>query len=347
MRDADISETFELQARGCQALGSTFSAGILRLARADYDDGGPVRSLFDAWEGVGRRALIDDAVALRFLGACHDLSLSGDDPAVTVHYPTDAEAAWAALSAAIDADPERFKRFMSHEPQTNEVGRSACLLGGFLTVAAETGLPLSLVELGASAGLNQIWDRFGYRLGKARWGDAASPVQLAPQWQGALPQLDAVVKVAARRACDRKPVDISQDDQRRRLIAYVWADQPERLARVKAAVDLAARSGVKVEAAEARDFVRAAGAPGSGTATVIFHSVFWQYMPPEAQTATKAAIEAHAATATSAAPLAWLRMEPDLQDMLSHYVTLTLWPTGETRVLAQVHPHGAQINWLT
>ena len=65
--------------------------------------------------------------------------------------------------------PERFVEFvyMDHEPQTNEVRRSACLIGGFLTIARESGLPLRCFEVGASAGLNQLWDRFHYRLGDA------------------------------------------------------------------------------------------------------------------------------------------------------------------------------------
>ncbi|MFO1013300.1 MAG: DUF2332 family protein [Caulobacteraceae bacterium] len=279
----------------------------------------------------------------------HDRALSGEAPWLTMHYPgagtPDPEAAFAAARALIEADPAGFAAFMAHEPQTNEVGRSGALLGGFLTFAQETGLPLSTVELGASAGLNQIWDRFGYRLGGGTWGDPQSPVQLSPEWSGPLPPLDAPVSVAARCACDRKPVDLSDPLQRRRLIAYVWPDQTERLARVKAATKMAVEAGVKVEAMDAQDFARTRGAPAEGRATAIYHSVFWQYMPAEAQAATRGAIEAHGAAASKAAPLAWLRLEPDPENVTVMQVSLTTWPGGETRVLAQSHPHGTRIFW--
>jgi hypothetical protein len=71
----------------------------------------------------------------------------------------------------MQGEAARIADFMSHEPQTNEVRRSAVLLPGFLTIAAETGLPLRILELGASAGLNQLWDRRHYRLGEiGEWG---------------------------------------------------------------------------------------------------------------------------------------------------------------------------------
>ena len=75
-------------------------------------------------------------------------------------------------------------RRLDGPPQTNEAQRSAALAPGFLTVAALTGLPLATSELGASAGLNMAWDRFAYRFGPAAWGDPASAVRLAPAWQG-------------------------------------------------------------------------------------------------------------------------------------------------------------------
>ena len=79
---------------------------------------------------------------------------------------------------------------------------------------------------------------------------------------------------------------------------------------------------------------------------MIYHSVFWQYMPPESQVALQQIIEAHGQTATRDAPLAWLRMEPPADNMAAMEVRLTLWPGGEERLLAQVHPHGAAVEWL-
>jgi hypothetical protein len=226
------------------------------------------------------------------------------------------------------------------------VRRSACLLPGFLTIAAETGLPLACLELGASAGLNQLWNRCRYDYGAAGgWGDPASPLALDAAWTGPPPPLDAPLRVAATAACDRKPIDLADPAQRRRLRAYLWPDQTERLARFDAAVAMALAAGVAVEAADAADWARARAAPRAGLATVVFHSIFWQYLPAATQGELRAAVAAHGAAATADAPLAWLRMEPAAGAPLPVELRLTLWPGGEDRRLAVVQAHGATVSW--
>ena len=93
--------------------------------------------------------------------------------------------------------------YIDSPPQTNEVVRSAVLLGGFLVIAAATQMPLALYELGASAGLNMLFDRYAYDLGDGRkWGDASSPVKIAAPWSGAAPALDTPLGIASRQAVD-------------------------------------------------------------------------------------------------------------------------------------------------
>src|SRR5471032_2717972 len=211
---------FRNQAQICASFGSPFYAALAGRVAADLDD---VRAVFSPWQGQTIEELMGAAVSLRFLGALHDLALCGDDLAVSAAFPpvSDADAAWDAARVAIAADPERFEAFMAHEPQTNEVRRSACLLPGFLTIAAETGLPLACLELGASAGLNQLWNRYGYDYGEAgRWGDSSSPLTLDSAWSGPAPPWDAAISVASTAACDRKPIELTDPLQRRRLKAY-------------------------------------------------------------------------------------------------------------------------------
>jgi hypothetical protein len=235
---------------------------------------------------------------------------------------------------------------MAHEPQTNEVRRSACLLPGFLTLARETGLPLRTLELGASAGLNLSWDAYRYDFGGAgAWGDADAPVHLDAEWRGAAADLSGDVQLIARAACDRKPVDLADPLARRRLRAYVWADQFDRLARLEAAIQVALDRGVSVEAADALDFVRDRAEPQPGSVCVIYHSIFWQYLPAVTQAGLARAIAEAGGRASAQAPLAWLRMEPRPPDMGEIELRLTLWPGGEDRRLAQCHPHGAWIEW--
>jgi hypothetical protein len=117
--------------------------------------------------------------------------------------------------------------------QTNERARCAGLLGGFLEIARRSGLPLRLLEVGASAGLNLRFD--SYR--DERWGPADSGV-VRSRLSGR-PPLDGSVRVVARAGCDARPVDPCSEEGRLTLTAYVWADQQERLERLRAALTVA------------------------------------------------------------------------------------------------------------
>ncbi len=294
---AAMIRAFEIQSGVCAAFGSPFSAAILDRAARDIESEGPLAGLIRPWQGLSTRAVVSEAIPIRWLGCAHDLVLSGEDSAVAKAYPTpgrtgDVEAAWFALREAMIARPARFAAFMSHEPQTNEVRRSACLLPGFLTVAKETGLSLRLFEIGASAGLNQLWDRYRYDLGEAGvWGDPAAPVRLDTAWTGGPPPLQTPAAVISRTACDRKPVDIRDPISRRRLAAYMWAGQFERIARLEAALAMALAADIRVEAEDAVSWTARRAVPAEGVATVLFHSIFWQYLPAETQAALTAAIE--------------------------------------------------------
>ena len=128
-------------------------------------------------------------------------------------------------------------------------------------------------------------------------------------------------------------------------MAYFWPEQRDRLANLRAAIDLALAENVAVETADAPAFAALHGAPRAGTATVVFHSIFFQYMPKASQDALVAAIEAHGAAATDAAPFAWVRLEPQLDNLKTIDVRLTQWPGGREQVLAESHPHATWVRW--
>ncbi|HET6971505.1 MAG TPA: DUF2332 family protein [Phenylobacterium sp.] len=350
MSDDPIPGALRLQGGICTNFGSPFNGGLLEHLAQDYEACGPVRALLQPWAGARGRQLFDEAVPIRLVNAFNHLALSGEAPELAAAYPqpgrsADPGAAWAVAREEIERRLDHLARFMGHEPQTNEVRRSACLLGGFLTVAAETGLPLRIFEIGASAGLNSYWDRFHYRLGEAAWGDPASPVEIPVDWTGPPPPLDAPVEVIERHACDRRPTDLSDEAERRRLIACIWPDQFDRLDRSRAAIDLALANGVQVDAADALAWTQARVAPQAGAATVLYHSIFWQYLPAETRAGLEVAIRAIGAQASEEAPFAWLRMEPPMDNLATVEVRLTLWPSGQDRRLAVVHPHGAAVAW--
>jgi hypothetical protein len=348
---SNCARAIRLQAQACVVFGSAFSGAVLERAADDLEQGGPTAAILAPWADATTRALMSDAVPIRLLGALHDVALSGEAPALSAAYPAsdrsgDVDAAWTEARAVIADRPHRISTFMAHEPQTNEVRRSAWLIGGFLTIAAETGLPLRCFEVGASAGLNQLWDRFFYRLGDvAAWGDPASSVVIDTDWRGRAPPIDAPVRVIERAACDRAPIDLAGEIARRRLRAYVWADQIDRMRRLEAAIALGLAEGVRVDRDDAVAWTQARAHPREGAATVLYHSVFWQYLPARSQAALTDAIRAHGARAEANAPFAWLRMEPRPNDLATMDLRLTLWPRGEERVLALVHPHGAEVTW--
>src|SRR5262249_18308441 len=141
----------------------------------------------------------------------------------------------AARSAA--AWPQ-MAEWLKNPPQTNEVARAAALLAGFLTVARAQGLPLRLREMGCSGGLNLLWDRDRIQLGEAAFGPGDPPGRLGPDGEGPTP-MPAGRVVASRRGVDQLPIDLTDREQRYRLLSYVWADQADRVARMRAALDVA------------------------------------------------------------------------------------------------------------
>lgn len=343
---AAVLATFRKQIGWCEEQGAPFTAQVLTLLFEDIACDGRAAGLVGTWPGD----LVADAVPLRLAGALHALVLSGAEPDLAACYPTwggdDLARMHSAMSDALARHDGFLRGFITSPPQTNEVGRSAVLLGGFLQVAARARLPLRLLEIGASAGLNLVWDRYHYRLGTESWGDPASPVRLVPDWRGSLRPMSAPLAVAERAGCDVAPIDLTQQGGRLRLHAYVWPDQPERLARLDAAIAVACEAGISVERADAVAWVRdrlQAAAPGQ--ATVLYHSIMWQYMPRPTQAAVQDAIVHAGERATEAAPLAWLRFEPPQAETRPE-LHLTLWPGGQQHHLAIAHPHGRIVRWL-
>ena len=136
---------------------------------------------------------------------------------------------------------------------------------------------------------------------------------------------------------------------RERLLAYVWPDQADRLARVEAAIGVATADPPPLDRAEAAAWTEAALDPATdeaGVARVLMHAVALQYAPEE----TTARIAAHAArvgaAATGEAPFAWLRFEADPEFGERGSLRLTLWPGGGERVLALGDTHGEKLHWL-
>jgi hypothetical protein len=234
--------------------------------------------------------------------------------------------------------------------QTNEPGRSTVLYGGLLWLTERYGLPVRLLEIGASAGLNLLVDRYGYRVRGKALGDHRSPLCFTEPWEGTPVGDPAAVarrlRIAERAGCDPAPLRLATEDDRRMLLAYVWPDEPERWRRAHAAVEAAEREPPPVDAAPAGTWLPARLAvPAPGVLTVVWQSVVRQYL----STAERAQIERAIATAGAAAgadaPLAWLTAEPDGDYTHGFAVAVTTWPGGDTRELARCDDHGPPVIW--
>jgi hypothetical protein len=346
----DLVQSFREQARTCIRLGSRFTAQVMTLAAEDLEARGWIADLLGTWPGDPSG--IGDAAAVRFAAALHALVLSGAAPRLADCYPPcagcDATALWNAAGDAVAEHRVFVEEFLASPPQTNEVRRSAVLMGGFLAIAEATSLPMRLLEIGASAGLNLIWDRYRYQFGRygVHWGERSSPVAIATDWNGPLPPLNAALTVNYRAGCDRRPIDLEDAGERLRLRAYVWADQPQRLALLDAAVAAARQAGVQVAHADAEEWLkRELTCVASGSVTVLYHSFVWQYMPAASRAAITQMMEQLAATCTKDACLAWLRFETIVKGEVPQ-LWLTLWPHGQHRLLATAHLHGSRVRWM-
>ena len=158
--------------------------------------------------------LNDQALALRLLGGVHRLVLSGNAPALAAHYPSvggdgDADAAVGpAPGGARRAGRPAVRDALGRAPQTNEVGRAAPLVGALCHLVDARPLPIRLIEIGASAGLNLRCDRFEIRTEDGRsYGPAGSPALLDRAWRGRIPPMDRALEMIERTGCDPHPLD--------------------------------------------------------------------------------------------------------------------------------------------
>ncbi len=336
----------------CRELGSPIYAGLLSRAVLDYQADGPTAAAFEGFVADPVRA----AAAMRLLGTVHRFALAGQAPDLAIFYPSvhgpeaasfDADRAWAAFRDVLTQRLPEVREGLCSPPQTNEINRGAGLAGGLLRLAERLDLPVRLIELGASAGLNLRPDHLRIILPDGRaLGPADSPVRLPAEWTGNVPAL-APLRVVARLGIDAEPVDASSSEGRLRLTSYVWPDQIERLALLRAAFELAATVPAQVRRQRGIDAVENLELTDDAV-TVVWHSLFWQYVDQDERDAITAALAVLGEQATPERPLARLSLEPrgrNSPDGVEFVVRLQTWPGAGTEVLGVAHPHSAAVQW--
>ncbi|MEE4316180.1 MAG: DUF2332 domain-containing protein [Erythrobacter sp.] len=347
----DFAAALDWQARHAEENGAPATARVIRaLAGVRASDTATGRRIAN-WPGL----TLKDAMPLRIAGGFHHLLLTGADDRLAQVYAgnvtdqAEVDALVLDLTHRFDA---RLLPWLDGPPQTNEAGRAASIMAGLLWLAQRVRAPrFDLFELGASAGVNTMIDRYFFRLGDTEVGPDGSPMRIVPEWRGASPPAPPQgFAITAVKGCDIAPINLADTDSALRLKAYVWADAGERLARIDAAIALASDQPPDLVAADAGDFAATMLARPQlpGSARVMFHSIMWQYMPAETQQRITAAFEAAAKLATPDTPLGWIALETD-PATFRHELRVRLWDgaahQGEEQLLSHAHPHGAWVAW--
>jgi len=288
-----------------------------------------------------------DALPLRFIGGLHALVRAGSDAGLGAVFrgeTTDPSAIAVAVNAALIAHDDMLWPWLDGPPQTNEPGRSGALILGLLEIARRYGPKIELLEIGSSAGLNLLIDRYAFDLGGVKIGPADAPVTIVPDWRGE-PPVPTPIDFVSVRGCDVHPLDATDPAVEARLAAYVWAETPARAERLTRAIAMQRVRHVDLVQADAADWVEArlAEPQEAGVTRVLMHSVVWQYLPEHIAVRIRAAMNAAGERATSDRPLGWVMMEPDR--VYAHQVIrVKSWPGHDDwQVLATAHAHGTWV----
>ncbi len=343
-----LRAAFAEQGQACLALGSPFMHRLLPLALQALPRDTALGMRLLNWPETDLDAT-KDAVALRLAGGLHALVLGGDSSLCAAYPPneTDDQHLVFALRAAYSAHEAHLLQWLDNPPQTNEVRRSAALIAVSHWLTARFGKMMVVSEVGASAGLNLNFDFYRMDACGATFGPMGSSVQLAPEWRGGV-LTPCPPYIHETRGVDLNPLNPADPKDAMRLLAYLWPDQTDRLARTQAAINIA-----KAPDTEAQDQVDRADAldwlPGRLDHTppylhLLYSTVAWQYLPTAAQAKGEAMICAAGATATADAPLAWFRMETDGQSP-GAAMRLRLWPGDLDISLGRIDFHGRWIDW--
>lgn len=240
------------------------------------------------------------------------------------------------------------RRFVANQGvQTNEVQRSWLLLPCFLELARRTGVEtLDLIELGPSAGLNLVWDRYSYRYEQGRWGRQNAALALSGEERRPVPGrlLALQPRVRHRHGIDLAPLDVTRAGDALLLKAFVWADQRERLDRLDRAVETLRSEPPVLErgdVVERLPELLAERLPGA--LTVVFQTAVRGYLTRERWKELLTALD----EAGQQFPLALVSVSrPSAGEDRFWGLWLRLWPGGEKRLLAHAGFHGQWLEWL-
>src|SRR5580693_8390872 len=287
---------------------------LFELVAKDVEAGGVFATILSGHEDDPSR----HALPLRLLGGLHRLVLDGRAAQLRRWYPStggtwDAGTAWPEIVLTAAKHSDSLRAALDQPPQTNEVGRSAALIGGLLRINRGSEVPVRLFEIGSSAGLNLRADHYRYRYADSQWGPVDSPVTIDDAWHGALPP-EGAVRIVERQGC---------------------------------AIAVARKVPAGLDRQRGADAV-AGLTLADGALTVLWHSITWQYLSADERKEIRDGVGALGAQADARSPFAHLTLEPARGGPgapLRFLVRARSWPGGELQILGECHAHGPPVNW--
>lgn len=293
--------------------------------------------------------VLADAMPLRLAGGLHHLFRAGKAPALGAVYNqevTGQHAVDAIAAEVVEQHDATLLPWFDGPPQTNEAGRSASFVAALHWLASRTTAAFELNEIGSSAGMNLLIDRYGYDLGGVLSGPADAPCTIRPDWQGAPPPATPF-RITRVRGCDLNPIDVRNTAAADRLIAYIWPEMQARFERMEAGIAMIRERPVDLVQADAADWIiaRLAKPQDAGVTRVLMHSIVWQYIPEARQAMIEQAMAEAGARATAERPLAWVKLETN-RATFRHELIVRHWPgDGAPHLLGEAQAHGAWVRW--
>lgn len=208
--------------------------------------------------------------------------------------------------------------------------------------------PLALIEVGASAGLNLLLDRYAYDYGEAGvLGDPASPVVIPCVLRNEVPLPDRVPEVVWRHGIDLEPIDVRDDDAVRWLESCVFVDHADRLGRLRAAIELARVDPPVITRGDLVEEITGVVARAPADATVVvFHSAVLAYLEEERRREFgRVLADLGVVWISNEGPSVVRGLKDALDRPLPQEVCFVLGRDGR-EPLAFTHHHGRWIEWL-
>lgn len=333
------------QSAVAQGLGSPFVSKVLSAAFRQLWRARELNAVIAEWPLDPAAS----AMALRLNAGLHALARRGAFADLSRLYDGHHQEFDRAVGEALEHGEPTLLVWMSHPTQTNEVRRSSAFMAALSVLAREHGMPFELLEIGASAGLNLLLDRYAHNLGGTAFGSPDSPLRLQPQWDGSPPP-DSPVRVNSARGVDLRPLRLDDPHTRERLTSYIWPGDETRSNCLQSAMNIAREDMPSVDRASAAPWLaEQLNAPqAEGMVRVVQHSMVLQYLPQDELDAVKRNLLHAGSTASAERPLARIGLEWNTKRS-AVVLCMTRWSgasdDGCRKILAKCHPYGASIRW--